>query len=150
MIRVWTDGCCLKNPGGAGSWAYVLERGDKVVRRHAVAVTATTNNKMELLAAIEGIRAVEPIMLATEEEIQLISDSTYVVKGWNEWLTRWKEKGWRRGNQKLPNVDLWQILDYTVAEHPGDVSFVWERGHSGSVFNEMADKMAGSAARAVS
>lgn len=141
MVRIWTDGCCLKNPGGAGGWAYVVERKGEVLDEFSGSVSATTNNKMELTAAIEAVRD------APEQEIEIVSDSSYVVKGMNIWLSKWKENGWRSGKRVIANRDLWQMLDRAVAQHPAAVRFRWVKGHAGGRFNEMADGLASKAAR---
>lgn len=136
MIRVWTDGCCRKNPGGAGGWASIIERNGEVLEQLSAGVSVTTNNKMEMTAVLEGIKA------APEQQIEIVSDSTYVVKGMTLWLPRWKERGWRSGKKIIKNCDLWQLLDQAVLLHPAPVRFRWVKGHAGGHFNEMADKLA--------
>lgn len=137
MIRLWTDGCCLSNPGGAGGWAVIAERAGKVVFQLSGADASTTNNRMELTAVIEAIKHV------AEGKTQIVSDSTYVVKGATVWLPRWKEKGWQVGQRKVKNQDLWRELDRLVDSYPHPLRFRWVKGHCGAQFNEMADKLAG-------
>lgn len=96
----------------------------------------TTNNRMELMAAIEGLRA-----LKRPTKVRLVTDSTYVMKGMQEWLANWKKRGWKTASkQPVKNVDLWQALDQLVAAH--QVEWQWVRGHTGHPGNERADALA--------
>lgn len=141
MIRIWTDGCCLVNPGGAGGWACIVERNGKVLEVHSGGTSMTTNNKMEMTAALEAIR------LAPPQHIEIVSDSTYVVKGMNEWMEKWKQNKWKSGKRAVKNIDLWQLLDRARNQHPAPVRFRWVKGHANGHFNEMADKAAKEAAK---
>ncbi|MGV3576628.1 MAG: ribonuclease H family protein [Devosia sp.] len=138
------DGACLGNPG-PGGWGVVIHEidGDTLISRHALAGCAkgrTTNNEMELTAAIEGLRFL-PETLPTI----VISDSEYVVKGMNEWRHGWKERGWRKSNRKtVENLGLWMALDKVADCCP--VVFRWVRGHNGDPMNEAADMLASNAA----
>jgi len=142
MIRLWTDGCCLSNPGGAGGWAVIAERGGEVVGEWSGSHDATTNNRMELMAVIEAIKH------AASGKTEIISDSTYVVKGVQVWLPRWKELGWKRGKRRIKNQDLWKELDQLIVHFPDRLRFRWVKGHAGGQFNEMADQLAGQEAAA--
>jgi len=136
-IIIHTDGACSGNPG-PGGWGAVLVSG-----RHRKEISggeaATTNNRMELTAAIEALRA-----LRGPSQVDLFTDSTYVKKGVTEWISSWKRNGWRRrsGKRLLPvkNEDLWQELDRLVGEH--QVRFHWVEGHAGDAENERADELA--------
>jgi ribonuclease HI len=138
-VKLFTDGSCHGNPG-PGGWAAILEYGD-VRRELSGAEIATTNNRMELRGAIEGLAAlVEPC------EVEVFSDSQYVVKGMTSWLADWKRRGWRTADKKpVKNDDLWRLLDVAAARHR--VRWHWVRGHDGHVENERADRLANAAIR---
>mgnify|MGYP006271542057 FL=1 len=133
-IRLFTDGACRGNPG-PGGWGVVLEHRDRR-RELRGAEAATTNNRMELRAAIEGLRALrEPC------EIDLATDSTYVMKGITEWIESWKARGWKTAARRpVANVELWQELDREAQRHR--VHWRWVKGHSGDPGNERADALA--------
>lgn len=151
MIRIWTDGCCLKNPGGAGGWAFIAEdKGSgRVLHLESGGEKTSTNNRMELTAVIEALR-----WLADEwahEAIEILCDSKYVVEGMNSWRHVWKPRGWRRKTKsphKVANSKLWQQLDELDVGRAHSPRFVWVKGHSGVELNERADCIAGEAARA--
>lgn len=132
-----TDGACRGNPG-PGGWGVVLRyRGNlKTLQGYD---PETTNNRMELTAVIEGLRA-----LTRSCEIELHTDSRYVMQGINEWLDNWKRNGWRTAAKKpVKNIDLWQQLDEEVARHR--IDWRWVKGHSGVEDNEIADQLANAA-----
>jgi ribonuclease HI len=136
QVELFTDGACSGNPG-AGGWAFLLRAGSHE-REGAGGESVTTNNRMELTAAIRGLEA-----LKRPCRVQLFSDSQYVVKGITEWMAGWKAKGWRRNrgpNGALLNADLWQALDALLAVH--QVSARWVEGHSGHPENERVDALA--------
>jgi len=136
-VTIYTDGACSGNPG-PGGWGAVLLSGEhrKEIRGGEA---QTTNNRMELTAAIEALRA-----LKSPSQVDLYTDSTYVKKGITEWIQNWKKNGWKRrsGRKLLPvkNADLWRELDSLVAKH--DVSFHWVEGHAGNKENERCDELA--------
>jgi ribonuclease HI len=136
-VTLYTDGACRGNPG-PGGWGAVLEHGRH--RRELLgAEPATTNNRMELRAAIEGLRA-----LSEACEVDLATDSTYVMKGITEWLQAWKARGWKTAARKpVANADLWQELEQEASRHR--VHWRWVKGHSGDVGNERADALANAA-----
>lgn len=143
MIRIWTDGCCLENPGGRGGWAFVVEQKGKVIHRASGGDAATTNNRMELMALIEALRWLG------NGRADVWSDSKYVVDGAMRWMYGWKKRGWRRGGrrgrpQPVKNVDLWQEVDRLLSGSL--VSLQWVKGHDGKRFNEEADQLASRAA----
>lgn len=133
-IEIYTDGACRGNPG-PGGWGALLISG-KHRKEIYGGETETTNNRMELTAAIEALAAVK-----TESCIQLTTDSQYVRKGITEWLEGWKKKGWKNSQKKpVKNVDLWKLLDQQNQRHK--VSWHWVKGHSGDPGNEKADELA--------
>lgn len=141
MIIVSTDGSCLKNPGGAIGWAWVNHLGPQASGGSA----SGTNQIAELRALLEAIRA-----HGGDEPLLIESDSQYAIKCASEWLPGWKRKGWRTaGGTPVKNIDLVQAIDRAITEREGPVRFRWVRGHVGNEFNEMADQLAGAAARAV-
>ncbi len=133
-IEIFTDGACKGNPG-PGGWGALLRYG-KQEKRLCGGERDTTNNRMELMAAIEGLRALtEPC------EVKLTTDSQYVRQGITSWLKGWKKNGWKTAAKKpVKNVDLWKQLDEQVASH--SVSWFWVKGHSGHRENEIADRLA--------
>ncbi|WOJ94132.1 ribonuclease HI [Congregibacter variabilis] len=133
-IELFTDGACRGNPG-PGGWGALLRYAGKERELYG-AEENTTNNRMELSAAIEG--------LATLREscaVRLVTDSTYVMKGITEWLPNWKQRGWKTSARKpVANADLWQLLDEQNQRHT--VTWEWVKGHSGHPGNERADALA--------
>lgn len=136
-IIIYTDGACSGNPG-PGGWGAILISGD-----HRKEISGgdpdTTNNRMELLAAIRALQ-----QLKRPLTVDLYTDSKYVKQGITEWITKWKANGWQRksGKRRLPvkNEDLWRLLDEEVARH--EVHFHWVEGHAGHPENERADELA--------
>ncbi len=132
-VDIWSDGACTGNPG-PGGWAAILRSG-----RHEKVLTGgeheTTNNRMEITAALQGLRA-----LKTRSQVTIYTDSTYLLQGATEWMPNWKARGWKRKGGKLLNVDLWQAMDQELSRH--EVSWVWVQGHAGNVMNERADRLA--------
>jgi len=131
-VIVFTDGACRGNPG-PGGWAALIrdDSGDSMV---SGAEQDTTNNRMELMAAIEGLAAV-----AAGSHIHLTTDSQYVRQGITSWITGWKRNGWKTAARKpVKNQDLWQRLDATVETR--EVSWFWVKGHSGHPDNEKVDE----------
>ena len=133
-INLWTDGACRGNPG-PGGWGAVLRAGSR--ERHLWGgAPATTNNRMELMGALEALRA-----LKRPSAVTLHTDSVYVLKGMTEWVSGWQRRGWRTATKKpVLNVELWQAL--LEAAKPHDIAWVWVKGHSGDPGNELADHLA--------
>ena len=133
-IEIFSDGACKGNPG-PGGWGALL-RYNNTERSLCGGERETTNNRMELMAAIEGLKALnEPC------EVRLTTDSQYVRKGITEWISNWKKNGWRTAAKKpVKNSDLWQQLDLQVERH--QVEWFWVKGHSGHRENEIADELA--------
>ncbi|CUJ49157.1 Ribonuclease HI [Achromobacter sp. 2789STDY5608633] len=141
-VQVFCDGSCLKNPGGPGAWAAVIIYPDGARMHIAQPHSDTTNNRMELSAAINGLRALE----GETGVVDLFVDSQYVLRGATEWLPGWKRNGWRtREGGEVKNVDLWMELDAAMREL--QVRWTWVRGHAGHENNELADQLAKAAAR---
>lgn len=133
-VEIFTDGACSGNPG-PGGWGVLLRW-----RGHEKEIFGgekdTTNNRMELMAAIMGIEA-----LTRDADADITTDSTYVQKGITEWIHGWKKNGWRTAAKKpVKNADLWRRLDAAIKGH--DVRWHWVKGHAGHVENERADELA--------
>lgn len=136
VVELFTDGACSGNPG-PGGWAFLLRhpKTGKSVERNG-GEPATTNNRMELTAVIEGLAS-----LTRPSTVDLYSDSQYVLKGLDEWIAGWKKKGWRTASKApVKNVDLWQRLDELKAVH--EIRFHWVKGHDGHPENERVDQLA--------
>lgn len=134
QIEIFTDGACRGNPG-PGGWGALLRYGEHE-RELCGGEPNTTNNRMELMAAIRALESLkEPCQVA------LTTDSEYVRKGITEWLANWKRRGWKTAAKKpVKNADLWQALDQAAARH--SVDWHWVKGHSGHAENERADQLA--------
>jgi len=133
-VEIYTDGACRGNPG-PGGWAAVL-RSDGQERILQGAEIQTTNNRMELTAAVHALNA-----LTQSCRVILYTDSEYVQRGISEWLPAWKARGWRTANKKaVKNQDLWQQLDTAAGRH--QVDWRWVRGHAGNAGNEHVDRLA--------
>ena len=137
-VAVYTDGSCLGNPGPGGYGVVMVF--NKHRKELSKGFTLTTNNRMELLAAVAGLES-----LTEECEVTLTTDSQYVKNGINQWIHNWKRNGWRTADKKpVKNADLWQLLDQAVSRHK--VDWKWVKGHSGHPENERCDDLARSAA----
>ena len=133
-VSIHTDGACLGNPG-PGGWAALLRYGEKE-RELAGGEPQTTNNRMELMAAIQALEA-----LTKPCKVELHTDSQYVQKGIHEWIHGWKKRGWLTADKKpVKNDDLWKRLDAARQRH--DVDWRWVKGHAGHELNERADALA--------
>ncbi len=133
-VEAYTDGACRGNPG-PGGWGVLLRFGDTEKVLYG-GEPETTNNRMELTAAIRALEA-----LKRPCRVRLTTDSEYVMKGLTEWLPNWKRRGWKTAARKpVKNADLWRRLDAAAARH--DVEWRWVRGHSGHPENERADALA--------
>ena len=134
LIEIFTDGACRGNPGPGGWAALVRSVGHE--KMFSGADPATTNNRMELMAAIEALRA-----LKRPSRIRLTTDSQYVRQGVTSWVKRWKANGWRTASkQPVKNQDLWGSLDQLTKTH--EIEWCWVRGHSGHIENELVDAAA--------
>lgn len=134
VVSMWTDGACKGNPG-VGGWGVLLRSGAHE-RELFGGEPATTNNRMELTAVIQGLGA-----LTRRSSVDLRIDSTYVMKGVQSWMAGWKRNGWRTAAKApVKNEDLWRALDAAVAAH--EVRWTWVKGHAGDPGNERADALA--------
>jgi ribonuclease HI len=137
LIDIYTDGACSGNPG-PGGWAAILRTG-KHEKELSGGDPATTNNRMELTAVIEALKA-----LKKASNVTIHTDSRYVIDGAAKWLLGWKKKGWKTADKKpVKNEDLWRALDDAMARH--QIHWIWVAGHSGHPENERADALARSA-----
>ena len=132
-VVIYSDGACSGNPG-PGGWGAILKSG-KHERELSGGARDTTNNRMELTAALEALRA-----LTQPCNVTLFTDSEYLKRGITEWLPNWKKRNWQRKEGKLANVDLWMKLDEEIARH--EISWRWVRGHAGNRLNERVDQLA--------
>ncbi|GGM27684.1 ribonuclease HI [Pseudomonas asuensis] len=134
IVEIYTDGACKGNPGPGGWGALLVYKGNERELWGGEAVT--TNNRMELMAAIRALEA-----LKRSCQVRIVTDSEYVMRGITEWLRGWKARGWKTAaKQPVKNADLWQALDTQVARH--EVEWEWVRGHTGHHGNERADQLA--------
>lgn len=145
LVKIYTDGAARGNPDGPGGYGTVLQyvdsQGGLHEREYAHGYRRTTNNRMELMAAIVGLEA-----LNRPCEVELYSDSKYLTDAFNQrWIEGWIKKGWKRGkNEPVKNVDLWKRL--LEAAQPHSITFIWVKGHDGHPENERCDRLATSAA----
>ena len=142
-LLAWTDGACSGNPG-PGGWGVLMRAmdGDTVVKERELqgGEPDTTNNRMELMAAISALEA-----LTRPSEITITTDSAYVKNGVTQWIHGWKRNGWRTADKKpVKNVELWQALFAETQKH--DIEWIWVKGHAGNPDNERVDKLASDAA----
>lgn len=142
ILEIYTDGACSGNPG-AGGWGAILRYGG-IEKELSGAVAETTNNRMELTAVIEALKA-----LRRDCEIVIHTDSRYVMDGVQEWLPNWKKNNWRTSNKKsvVKNIDLWQELDQLLSKHK--IRWIWVKGHNGHPENERVDKLARDAVKSL-
>lgn len=134
MLKIWTDGSCLGNPG-PGGWAFVATDGTNVAERCG-GERDTTNNRMELMAVIRALSAAH-----RHKSVEIHTDSQYVKNGMQLWLQNWKKKNWRTADKKpVKNQDLWQQLDELASNI--EIRWVWVKGHAGEEFNERCDELA--------
>ena len=134
VVEIYADGACKGNPG-PGGWGVLLRAGGRDREMHG-GEPQTTNNRMELTAVIEGLRALEG-----PAQVRVYTDSQYVQKGISEWIHAWKRRGWLTADRKpVKNIDLWKALDEAARAH--DVEWHWVKGHAGHPENERADALA--------
>ena len=134
MINIYTDGACKGNPG-PGGWGALILQGDTKNEIYGGEAN-TKNNRMEIMAVIRALRTIN-----AENEITVFTDSTYVQKGINEWIAKWKINGWRTSNKKeVKNKDLWVQLDNLTSQLR--INWIWVKGHSGHPENDRADYLA--------
>ena len=145
LVKIYTDGSARGNPGGPGGYGTVLTYEDTKGKEHKKEISGgykqTTNNRMELMAAIKGLEE-----LNKPCDVELYSDSKYLVDAFNQnWIGGWVQKDWKRGkNQPVKNIDLWKRL--LKVKEPHKVRFIWVKGHAGHELNERCDELATAAA----
>ena len=143
VIAVYTDGACSGNPG-PGGWAWAVAPGGNP--RGSGGEGRTTNQRMELVAAIEAIRAMGPVARADAKRLVIVSDSPYVVNCFKDrWWVRWKANGWKNSKKEpVANADLWRDLIALYEDYPADErpDFQWVKGHSGDPMNDLVDQLA--------
>lgn len=133
-VEIYSDGACKGNPG-PGGWGVLLRYGKHEKQLYG-GERETTNNRMELMAVIQGLQG-----LKRKSQVRVTTDSQYVKNGITQWIHNWKRNGWKTAAKKpVKNADLWQLLDLEVAKH--DVTWHWVKGHSGHPENELADSLA--------
>ena len=133
--KIYTDGACIGNPGPGGWGAVIFDQNDKQ-KNISGSEKNTTNNRMELLAAIMSLKKIK-----SNSEVIIFTDSTYVKNGITEWMKNWKKNGWKNSNKKpVKNIDLWVKLDKLCEDN--NVSWKWVKGHSTNEFNNLADELA--------
>ena len=133
-ITIYTDGACKGNPG-EGGWGAFIEYSNEKVKLYGYEKD-TTNNRMEIIAAIEALRSIN-----AQSNIIIYTDSKYLMNGINTWIHGWKKNNWKTSsNKNVKNVDLWKIIDELNSNH--SIKWIWVKGHSGNPGNEMADELA--------
>ena len=138
-VTIYTDGACDPNPGLGGWGAIVIERGkETILKGHE---RESTNNRMELTAALQAIRSVS----GKSKKVVIYTDSQYLKNGIEEWMPNWIARNWRRKGGKLANVELWQELAKEIENHT--ITWKWVRGHAGHRYNERVDRIAKAAIR---
>jgi ribonuclease HI len=138
MIKIYTDGSCIGNPG-TGGWAAIIFLNDKKIKIKGKKKN-TTNNQMELMAPIKALKKI-PV----GKKVQIYTDSKYVKMGITEWINSWKKNNWKTySKKKVKNKDLWKELDHLSEKY--QIKWLWIKGHSGNVINEEADQLAREAA----
>ena len=136
-IELFTDGACKGNPG-VGGWGVLINNSNNFIELKGTQ-RQTTNNRMELIAVIEGLKSIKE-----NENIEITTDSMYVKNGINQWINNWKRNGWKTAAKKpVKNKDLWQELDELVQNY--SIKWIWVKGHSGHPGNERADQLANEA-----
>ena len=138
MLKIWTDGSCLGNPG-PGGWAFIATNGKDIAERNGGEAN-TTNNRMELTAVIKALSAAKK-----HDEIEIHTDSQYVKNGMEKWVRQWKNNNWKNAEKKpVKNKELWQQLDELAQQK--SIKWVWVKGHAGQEMNERCDELARNAA----
>ena len=134
-VDIYTDGACLGNPG-PGGWAFIIKYNGGKIKEFSGSEKYTTNNKMELTAAIKAVKYFKKKII-----INIYTDSKYLKDGITTWLKKWKINGWKTSNKKkVKNSDLWKLLEEGIKDH--EIHWIWVKGHNENVFNEKADMLA--------
>ncbi len=134
-VDIYTDGSCLGNPG-PGGWAFIIKYRNGNIKEFSGSEKYTTNNKMELTAAIKAIKYFKKKII-----INIYTDSKYLKDGITIWIKKWKLNGWKTSNKKnVKNSDLWKLLEEKIQDH--EIHWMWVKGHDENIFNEKADMLA--------
>ena len=134
-VDIYTDGACLGNPG-PGGWAFIIKYRNGNIKEFSGSEKYTTNNKMELTAAIKAIKYFKKKII-----INIYTDSKYLKDGITIWIKKWKLNGWKTSNKKnVKNSDLWKLLEEKIQNH--EIHWMWVKGHDENIFNEKADMLA--------
>ena len=134
-VDIYTDGSCLGNPG-PGGWAFIIKYRNGNIKEFSGSEKYTTNNKMELTAAIKAIKYFKKKII-----INIYTDSKYLKDGITIWIKKWKLNGWKTSNKKnVKNSDLWKLLEEKIQNH--EIQWMWVKGHDENIFNEKADMLA--------
>ena len=134
-VDIYTDGACIGNPG-PGGWAFVIKYSNGETKEFSGSEKYTTNNKMELTAAIKAIK-----YFKKKITINIYTDSKYLKDGITIWIKKWKLNGWKTSNKKnVKNSDLWKLLEEKIQDH--EIHWMWVKGHDENIFNEKADMLA--------
>ena len=134
-VDIYTDGSCLGNPG-PGGWAFIIKYRNGNIKEFSGSEKYTTNNKMELTAAIKAIKYFKKKII-----INIYTDSKYLKDGITIWIKKWKLNGWKTSNKKnVKNSDLWKLLEEKIQDH--EIHWMWVKGHNENIFNEKADMLA--------
>ena len=134
-VDIYTDGACLGNPG-PGGWAFIIKYNGGKIKEFSGSEKYTTNNKMELTAAIKAVKYFKKKII-----INIYTDSKYLKDGITTWIKKWKINGWKTSNKKkVKNSDLWKLLEEGIKDH--EIRWIWVKGHNENVFNEKADMLA--------
>jgi len=150
-LKIYTDGGCSGNPG-PGGWAYVMVKEDAILSRDQGGQKDTTNNRMELTAVIQALRALKTMNAGRQNaplcRAAVYTDSQYVQKGISQWIAQWKRNSWRTSGKKpVKNQDLWMELDSLAGEF--SIDWKWVPGHAGVEYNELCDRMTQEAIAAI-
>ena len=135
VANIYTDGSCIGNPG-PGGWSFIIKYGSGITEEFSGSENKTTNNRMELTAAIEAIKYFKKKMI-----INIYTDSKYLKDGITIWIKKWKLNNWKTSNKKnVKNSDLWKLLDEKIKDH--QIDWIWVKGHDKNILNEKADLLA--------
>ncbi len=146
MLSIYTDGACKNNPGKGGwGFAYIDEINNKIIykKNNDTTYIDTTNNKMELSAAIHALKNLDVLNINSYESILLVTDSQYVLKGITQWIHKWKKNNWKNAkNENVKNIELWKELDLLHSKYNNKLKWKWVAGHSNNIYNDLVDKLA--------
>lgn len=135
-LEIYTDGACSGNPGPGAFGVLILNSKKEIIQRYREFTRETTSNRMELSAVLWVLQNIKA------DKITLYSDSSYVVKGINEWLKSWKKNYWKTTSGSVKNLDLWQLIDRELGRTKNIYEFYWVKGHNNNYYNEEVDKLA--------